>query len=112
VSQVLLRFTAASLTTSPPDQGASPRFEPETAADNAQRLQLKGPLTVEAGGTLSLLVPIRLGVDAVVTRNGLLRLSPTLSANVFSPAPTAMTEAWGCNATGLRPDPKTSPTKS
>ncbi len=77
---------AAALTPVSPNQGSRRRL-PEPVLDNDQRLRLQGPVTVEAGGTVSLVVPIRLGVDAVIGRNGLVVMKPTLAAEEFTPGP-------------------------
>ena len=88
VDQILVTLAEMSVTTEPPDAQTSPRVVPIVVRDNTVLLQPSRPLVLVAGETHSLVVPHRLGVDAVLTKNGVLALRPALTAEqLLTPTP-------------------------
>ena len=80
VDLIALILGAVTLTATPPNAGKSPPFWIEL-------LQPPRPLVLQAGDTSSLVVTIKLGTNALVTKTGVL-LSPILKADALIAPPT------------------------
>jgi len=87
VDRALLTFQSASLVTQPPGAGTSPKKVPIVVQDNPLKLRPPVPVALGAGETVSIFAVIRLGKDAVLTKQGVVALNSTLVANVFTPGP-------------------------
>lgn len=88
VDRALVTLGSASLTTQPPNAGASPRVVPLVVQQNALKLYPQAPIALSAGQTQSIVATIRVGKDVVPTRQGALSLHPAPLTQLFpSPAP-------------------------
>lgn len=87
IDRILVTIASATLTIEPGSKGTSPRVVPVTVQDNPLMLKAPQPITLGPGDTRSLVAPIKLGVDAVLTTSGVFSLRPTLAANLFTPTP-------------------------
>jgi Subtilase family len=84
IDQVRLTIADAAITVSASDTSTSPRVIPVVFTDDALLVQAPRPLSVAAGETRSLVTPLRLGVDAVLARDGQIAVRPTVAASLLA----------------------------
>lgn len=88
VDQVNLTLGQVELLADQPLEGVRQRFVPDTVNNNgAVKLQYDRPVDQADGEVLSLVVSIKLGDNAIVTRDGVLVLDPVLRVARFSTLP-------------------------
>jgi hypothetical protein len=85
VDRVQITLGSASLTTLPAGAGANPKNVPITVQDNALKLRPPQPFAVASGDVRSVLAIVRIGKDAVLTTRGVVAMTPSYVANLFTP---------------------------
>ena len=82
IDQIRLTIAAASITLAT-DTSTTPRVIPVVFTDDVLLIQAPRTLSVMAGQTRSLVTPIRLGIDAVIARDGRIAIRPMVSASLM-----------------------------